>query len=645
MHPKDAFLVSALVTCMAGVMPFSQVHAAAICTAGSPSVSGIVNTYYTGVGTVSAGTTTLSLGALDARGSTTPIAAGDRILILQMQDATINYNNSISYGDGSTGRGSLSIGNSGSYEYAVVQSVSGGTITLHSPLAGTYTEAVASATRGQRTYQVIRVPSYKNVTLAGTVTAPAWNGATGGVVAIDAQGMTVSGSVSVTGLGFRGGWRGIGLAGTSATMIAIPPTVTPAAAVTYNATRVSMSTTVPSPWSDSNSLYHGGYKGEGIAGTPSSVASGTDVSGTQVLTGSFYPPDPSAPSTPSNNSGNITIGAPGNAGGGGSSTDAGGGGGSNAGAGGRGGTWSAWMTPTGLGAPDYSSSLSQSRLFMGGGGGGGAAQNNTTTHAWPGTAGGGIVMLRAGTLSGSGSVTADGASVTKICSGANGGDGNGGTGAGGTILIQSGGGGSSLVLSAHGGNQNQTPYGIYAGGGGGGAIYTSTAPASTSVLGGTIPRTAGIPQAGCFNAGNSQVTLETYGVSPKDGLPGIAATGASTPPQMCELVANVSLTKTNTPGINGEVDQAVDKVVSGSTAVYTITVTNGGPDAANNSVLTDPASSGLTCTSASCVSAVGASCPASTGAALLAELQGAGAAIPVLPSGGSITVTVTCSVN
>ena len=47
---------------------------------------------------------------------------------------------------------------------------------------------------------------YRNVTLNG-VTAAAWNGVTGGVVAIDASGtVTLSAnSVNVTGLGFRGG--------------------------------------------------------------------------------------------------------------------------------------------------------------------------------------------------------------------------------------------------------------------------------------------------------------------------------------------------------------------------------------------------------------------------------------------------------
>ncbi|NOT88236.1 MAG: DUF11 domain-containing protein [Lysobacter sp.] len=109
--------------------------------------------------------------------------------------------------------------------------------------------------------------------------------------------------------------------------------------------------------------------------------------------------------------------------------------------------------------------------------------------------------------------------------------------------------------------------------------------------------------------------------------------------------ADLRLTKTNTPGLNGEVDQPADTVVSGTTTSYSITVTNNGPDAANGSVLADPAPTGLTCTTASCTAAGGAVCPVPTGAALVTALQGAGATLPTLPNGGSVTVTLTCTVQ
>ncbi len=109
--------------------------------------------------------------------------------------------------------------------------------------------------------------------------------------------------------------------------------------------------------------------------------------------------------------------------------------------------------------------------------------------------------------------------------------------------------------------------------------------------------------------------------------------------------ADLVLTKTNTPGVNGEVDQPGDTVVSGTTTVYTITVSNNGPDGADGAVLADPAPTGLTCTTASCTAAGGATCPPITGLVLVAALQGPGAPIPALPNGGSIAVTLTCTVD
>ncbi len=109
--------------------------------------------------------------------------------------------------------------------------------------------------------------------------------------------------------------------------------------------------------------------------------------------------------------------------------------------------------------------------------------------------------------------------------------------------------------------------------------------------------------------------------------------------------ADLRLTKTNTPGVNGEVDQAADTAVSGASANYSIVVTNLGPDAANGSVVTDPVPTNLTCTTASCTAAGGAACPVPTGAALVVALQGAGATIPTLPLNGAVTITLSCTVE
>jgi uncharacterized repeat protein (TIGR01451 family) len=109
--------------------------------------------------------------------------------------------------------------------------------------------------------------------------------------------------------------------------------------------------------------------------------------------------------------------------------------------------------------------------------------------------------------------------------------------------------------------------------------------------------------------------------------------------------ADLRLSKTNTPGQNGEVDQAADTLVSGTATTYTITVTNLGPDAANGAVVTDPAPTNLTCTTATCAAAGGAVCPVPTGAALVTALQGAGATVPTLPNGGAVVITLNCTVN
>lgn len=109
--------------------------------------------------------------------------------------------------------------------------------------------------------------------------------------------------------------------------------------------------------------------------------------------------------------------------------------------------------------------------------------------------------------------------------------------------------------------------------------------------------------------------------------------------------ADLRLTKTNTTGVNGEVDQAADTVVSGTATTYTITVTNLGPDGADGAVITDPAPTNLTCSTATCAASGGAACPVPTGAALVAALQGAGATVPTLPNGSAVVITLNCTVN
>jgi uncharacterized repeat protein (TIGR01451 family) len=122
---------------------------------------------------------------------------------------------------------------------------------------------------------------------------------------------------------------------------------------------------------------------------------------------------------------------------------------------------------------------------MGGGGGAGDANNGV---AGSGGLGGGIIMIRAGTITGSGTISAkarDGV-VTPTD------DGGSGAGAGGSILILAKGGSlANITLDARGGKGGDTntakpidyDFGP-GGGGGGGAIFSSIPVGITTVTGG-----------------------------------------------------------------------------------------------------------------------------------------------------------------
>jgi len=93
-------------------------------------------------------------------------------------------------------------GNAGQWETGLIQSYTGGLITLAVPLIGTYNNA------GGAVAQVIVVKQYTNITINNGVTwkPKAWNGQTGGVLRYLGNGvLTNNGTISGDGLGFRGG--------------------------------------------------------------------------------------------------------------------------------------------------------------------------------------------------------------------------------------------------------------------------------------------------------------------------------------------------------------------------------------------------------------------------------------------------------
>lgn len=493
---------------------------------------GLSNTYWVPpAGTLAGGIAnpTITLGAPDTGGggNSTPAlpAAGDELLIIQMQDGTFNSSNSSSYGDGTgIGSGYTSLGNAGLYEYVSVASVSGSTLTLqgagtNGALLNSYYENTAANQR----YQVVRVPQYITATLSGNFKAAYWDGQTGGVAAIDvASTLNLGGStIYAAGDGFRG--AGVSVSGTS------PNTVR------NNDYRDS------STMNGTNPPAFGG-KGEGVLGTPNYL---------------FYYTNFSTPSTPSSptvthgtadgySGGDQGMGAPGNAGGGGTDDDpqsndqnTGGGGGGNGGAGGKGGfPWTpnysgntSLYSNLGLwAASGYSASnsgdlggrggstvtASVGRAYMGGGGGAGSNNNGSNNNSVnnygsSGGVGGGVVLMRLASTSGAAAtIYADG---TTGLAPAN--DGGGGGGAGGTVIITSPNAFTGITVHADGAaGTTANASGAFPGqqhgpgGGGGGGIVLSSSSVSATVLGGTY--------------GTTTPSVVAYGAT--SGLSGYSAT-------------------------------------------------------------------------------------------------------------------------
>lgn len=90
-----------------------------------------------------------------------------------------------------------------------------------------------------------------------------------------------------------------------------------------------------------------------------------------------------------------------------------------------------------------------------------------------------------------------------------------------------------------------------------------------------------------------------------------------------------------------------DPVVSGDVVTYQIVVTNNGPLAADDAVLSDVAGAGQDCsmpgTMATCTATGGANCPAPLVPA--SSLLGSGVTIPSLPVGGQVTFGLQCTVT
>ncbi|EDM38427.1 hypothetical protein PBAL39_02392 [Pedobacter sp. BAL39] len=448
---------------------------------GTPGLDGPANTnvsinsYFPVAGTfiLNAGSVAVPLAAVPADDpygnnfGTKAIQKGDLLLIIQMQDAQIAYSNDNRYGannassgpDGLGGTGFTSLGNTGVFEYVIATSdvpLTGGALTfkgvnpMGNSAVNSYYNEPPTATRGKRTFQVIRVPQYSNLILSNDVKTPPFNGIAGGVIAFDVSGtMDFNGHVvDASARGFRGGYAPRGESGLNIDYLYVKPSNDP----------------------------RGTGKGEGIAGTPRYMWDGFNLVD-NIVEGL---PD-----------GSVGKGAPANAGGGGNDHNAGGGGGANAGFGGVGGNGVRYsdenhLFPNG-GRPGsllYRGLQDLNRLIMGGGGGGGDA--NDALDGVKGGVGGGIVLINAGSIKGRGTILSNGSKGQVGLAGAAP-DGAGGGGAGGTVFIKvnSPDPASHLNIQAMGGaggntERDRDPGQEHGpgGGGGGGQVFYAT-PAST----------------------------------------------------------------------------------------------------------------------------------------------------------------------
>eukprot|EP00041_Stephanoeca_diplocostata_P020373 m.453985 g.453985 ORF g.453985 m.453985 type:complete len:749 (+) comp21560_c0_seq1:111-2357(+) len=95
----------------------------------------------------------------------------------------------------------------GVYEYNRITAVSGTSITLLTPLVNNFVSDRPNIKRQSRVAQVVRVAVASTITVAtGTTVMPLnWDGYTGGIMAMFADGIVVAGTAHANCLGFRGG--------------------------------------------------------------------------------------------------------------------------------------------------------------------------------------------------------------------------------------------------------------------------------------------------------------------------------------------------------------------------------------------------------------------------------------------------------
>lgn len=178
-----------------------QTLLASVTTSSLPLKGRSVDAPTVAVNSIDATNTILSVSTVGAAGSNYDFLAGDYCILLNMQ--------------GGAGASST-VGNWELCRVASIAGASGPTnplnITLVDPLARVYGATANSSLTGQKV-MLLRLPEYGTLTIGngGIVTADAWNGQTGGVLALMAQQVTCSGTGKLVGDGL--GYRGFNAAG------------------------------------------------------------------------------------------------------------------------------------------------------------------------------------------------------------------------------------------------------------------------------------------------------------------------------------------------------------------------------------------------------------------------------------------------
>lgn len=370
--------------------------------------AGVINTYWPAAAAgLVAGQTEIPLGPPRGDGLLT---AGDLLLVIAMQGADISARNDSRYGDGyGHGQGLLQF-TAGRFELVRVQRADADRVVVSGagPGAGLrfsypVREPATNRDQGRATWQLVRVPQYRNLSLTDSLHALPWNGSTGGVLALDVSGtLLLSGhKLDASATGFRGG-------------AALPLKGALGAIDDYR---------YPAPTAENLVNRYGshGSKGEGIAGTPRWVMADRVRVETSADTGrnasDGYP------------DGSMGRGAPANAGGGGNSLSfdnrrASGGGGGAGGQAGMPGQDASTQPAGGLGGvPINQAAL----LLVPGGGGGGSALGGMPAWQGSGGAGGGVLLITAGRMEGVGALDVSGGAGLD-------GPAGGGGGGGGMVL-------------------------------------------------------------------------------------------------------------------------------------------------------------------------------------------------------------------